>query len=662
MTASSKVVEFDKLVKALNKIIFGSEIETVTLNGIVKPTISNFLNNYAASKADLSYVSANIANINTAITAVAGGHKAYGTLEAALANTSTFPQNSIIEITNDPDASKNGTYQWNGSDLTKSAYDPLTQAKILIDVLKSVSDLEDSKINTSITHLLVSLQQVVQTIVEFRGDFDSNSSETDACVNSLFDEDKAINTRISHLLTSIHQIVQVITESNSELLIKENSTAILRLNTALQLLIVEFLKFDGIGLENSNNLIKPFTSASYAMAKPSRLIRIDYTTNSALPAAKGAVIEGAVTINVDGEVFTSNATLEVQGSSSASYPKKNWTLGFFADDSFTSPVKLKIGDVLPHDEWVFKSNWIDTSHVRNAMSYNLWSQIMLNRTGNYPIRDIDQSYVLETGVAKLETGATGHPVLYPAVIYINDYFYGLGSLGIGKKRANYNIPKNVPNKIHLEMSNWSDIRLLQTTDPTLVEVKAPSAISEETSNYFEDWREFCAMSQQDFAANFDKFLNRQNVIDFILFSDFIYFSDGVSGNSAKNFQMVTWNGSQWFFIPYDLDTSYGLHWDGSSIISPADSNTRFTGSFWVKVKNVIWAELVERYKFLRETGVFSVNNIYQLVRELTSKYTADLYAEEHNKWPTLPSLQVSNIEQITSWTATRITKLDSIYV
>src|SRR5690606_6190165 len=67
--------------------------------------------------------------VDASLTAIAGGHKAYGSLAAALANTSTLPMNSIVEITNDPDASKNGTYQWNGGDLTKSAYDPLTQAK-----------------------------------------------------------------------------------------------------------------------------------------------------------------------------------------------------------------------------------------------------------------------------------------------------------------------------------------------------------------------------------------------------------------------------------------------------------------------------------------------------------------------------------------------------
>lgn len=67
--------------------------------------------------------------VDASLTAITGGHKAYGSLAAALANTSTLPMNSIVEITNDPDPSKNGTYQWNGGDLTKSDYDPLTQAK-----------------------------------------------------------------------------------------------------------------------------------------------------------------------------------------------------------------------------------------------------------------------------------------------------------------------------------------------------------------------------------------------------------------------------------------------------------------------------------------------------------------------------------------------------
>lgn len=63
--------------------------------------------------------------------AVAGGHKGYTTLTLAQADQANLPMNSIVEITND--GANNGTYQWNGTTLTKSAYDPLTQAKNYTD-------------------------------------------------------------------------------------------------------------------------------------------------------------------------------------------------------------------------------------------------------------------------------------------------------------------------------------------------------------------------------------------------------------------------------------------------------------------------------------------------------------------------------------------------
>lgn len=74
---------------------------------------------------------ANQADVDASITAIAGGHKAYQTLAAAQAAQSSLPANTAIEVTND--GANNGTYQWNGTSLTKSNYDPLTQAAIYTD-------------------------------------------------------------------------------------------------------------------------------------------------------------------------------------------------------------------------------------------------------------------------------------------------------------------------------------------------------------------------------------------------------------------------------------------------------------------------------------------------------------------------------------------------
>lgn len=77
------------------------------------------------------------AQVDSSIAAVSGGHKAYQTLALAQAAQATLPVNSIVEITNDGE--NNGTYQWNGTTLTKSAYDPLTQANTYTDNIVSAT-------------------------------------------------------------------------------------------------------------------------------------------------------------------------------------------------------------------------------------------------------------------------------------------------------------------------------------------------------------------------------------------------------------------------------------------------------------------------------------------------------------------------------------------
>lgn len=52
------------------------------------------------------------------------GHKGYATLALAQAAQASLPANTLVEVTNDTKASNNGVYLWDGTALTKSAYDP----------------------------------------------------------------------------------------------------------------------------------------------------------------------------------------------------------------------------------------------------------------------------------------------------------------------------------------------------------------------------------------------------------------------------------------------------------------------------------------------------------------------------------------------------------
>ena len=76
---------------------------------------------------------ASITYVDNKVDPLIGGHKGFATLALAQAAQGTLPSGSVVEVTNDSTESNNGLYLWNGADLTKSAYDPLTQAKLYTD-------------------------------------------------------------------------------------------------------------------------------------------------------------------------------------------------------------------------------------------------------------------------------------------------------------------------------------------------------------------------------------------------------------------------------------------------------------------------------------------------------------------------------------------------
>lgn len=66
--------------------------------------------------------------VDLQIATLPNGRKGYATLALAQAAQASLPANTLVEVTNDSDSTKNGVYLWNGTTLTKSTYDPLTQA------------------------------------------------------------------------------------------------------------------------------------------------------------------------------------------------------------------------------------------------------------------------------------------------------------------------------------------------------------------------------------------------------------------------------------------------------------------------------------------------------------------------------------------------------
>lgn len=593
--------------------------------------------------------------------------------------------------------------------------DAVTQFRTDYDIdlgtLSALLNSNDTQANTRISRLLVALQQVVLTISDNRDELDvliaantssinTNNTAIATLQNSSANnaaENLAINSRITRLLVSIQQIVQTFSENRDEIdtLIASNTNAINVSTTSITRLLVSFQTLNyavsqltedtsDLILSESDKLKKLINTQEYAMAlanldgfdpkisgsealnvenaltfaKPDNLICIRLS-GDVIPTAKGTVKKGDVLVDIDGVKLHLPCTYEVQGNGSAQYPKKNLTIGFFKDETFVDTQTVKIGPVLPHDEWVFKANYIDSTHTRQISSYMLWSQMMQSRA-SWPQRDIDNFYVGKTGLDAIDTGAIGHPIGWPCVVYFNDEFYGIGDFQIGKKRANYNIPKNSPLMIQME----PDGQNIDITDWTnaAYEMKAPSKPNSDTAAAMLAWDTFAQSAQADFTANIATYTNKQNIIDYYLLVQFLAATDCV----GANFNFVTWDGTRWYFMPYDLDSVYGLEVTGTVILNTVNqSMTEFSRprqpskDFWKKVEIAYATDINTRYAQLRDEGIFTVKNVLKNIHQLNHKYTADLFKAEYAKWTALPSVNITNIGQIATWVQARLVFLDT---
>lgn len=87
------------------------------------------------------------------VNAVGVGNKAYLTYAEMDADKANNPVNSKLEVTNDPIDSNNGIWQWNGTTLTKSSFDPVGQAKDYTDEKTKSIELTS---NTVVLYAVVS--------------------------------------------------------------------------------------------------------------------------------------------------------------------------------------------------------------------------------------------------------------------------------------------------------------------------------------------------------------------------------------------------------------------------------------------------------------------------------------------------------------------------
>ena len=363
--------------------------------------------------------------------------------------------------------------------------------------------------------------------------------------------------------------------------------------------------------------------------------------------------------------FSCYGTIKVQGASTRSYPKKNFTLKFFSDSALTTKYKVGFKNWGKRNKFVIKADWAEISHTRNICSANLWSDMIQTRS------DYDS---LPQGL--LDSPNNGVIDGFMIVVFINGDYWGRYSLNISKDENLWGMDETSNTNCAICGEDYR--KTVFQEYPSLIngndwtdEIHDTCPASIVTSwNTVENFVR--TSSDAQFMANIGTYLSLPSLIDYYIFA---YVSCAID-NLGRNMVFLTYDGTFWIASVYDLDLTWGAT-NGSiannptvamqsgyqSTINYAEGNKLF-----VRLEELYATEIKARYAELR-ADILSVQHILEKFEKMLAPQSAELIAEDYasttattnteGDFTNMPSIATNNIQQIRSFIRLRLAYVDT---
>ena len=348
------------------------------------------------------------------------------------------------------------------------------------------------------------------------------------------------------------------------------------------------------------------------------------------PAQKDKKIECSIDFEYRsrGQIVNGAAKIKIQGTSSTQYAKKNYTINFYEDSTYGSKKKINVGWGA-QSKYCLKANWIDKTHSRNVVTAKLAAQMQ-------------SKYGLFTNAPH-----SGTVDGFPVEIYINGEFHGLYTMNIPKDEWMFGMDKNNPNHIVICGENWNDPVLFKSIPTDLKDWTVEAGPEDDaTLQKVQRLVKFVKdSSDAEFKANFDQYLNFDSTINYYIMMNCAWLSD----NAGKNMLLATYDGKVWYPTLYDLDTSWGTHWKGTSLYNYSSGVVNGSNSLlWQRIEKLYKKEIAARYFELRQS-VLSKENIMAEFNNFKTSIPQEVLDRETAKWNTaehpIPGYDISQIEE-----------------
>ena len=426
-----------------------------------------------------------------------------------------------------------------------------------------------------------------------------------------------------------------------------------------------------------------------------------------LPQYKGDVktMSGYYTDPVNGsKSFTfSGAEVDVQGTSSQYYARKNYKIKFkggFVDPSGNTQETYKLrSNSIPTNTFTFKADVASSEGANNVELARLYEDTC-------PFRTAPQKQD-----SRIRQGIDGFPI----VVF---WYDGENTSFIGK--YNFNFDKATPEVFGFAEGDESWEILNNTSDRVLwkdddysgtdwqgdFEARYPKDYADpanlsELAAWLKSTDQSAATGDKltvnrtfdgvlyttdtaayrlaKFKSEFAQHFEKDAVLFYYLFTELFLMVD----SRAKNMFPTFMAGSKWFSLPYDFDTAIGINNEGALVFSynledidhtesGADIYNGQQSVLWVNVRQVFYEDIKALYQKLRSNGILSFAVTEQRFEEHQAKWPEAVFNEdayfkylqpliEQNTASYLTMLQGSKAEQRKWWLYNRFRYLDSKY-
>ena len=351
-------------------------------------------------------------------------------------------------------------------------------------------------------------------------------------------------------------------------------------------------------------------------------------------------------VESSGKVIESFMGIELRGGWAQSVPKKSFRIETWKDSSGTIKKDIQPLQLRKDDDWNLQALFNEPLKVRSKVNHELWrkfNSLHYSKEEPQAINGIRQEFI---------------------EVFLNNRYQGLYSLSERIDRKQLKLKKNKKSEMRGELykgilwgaSTYDEAPKFDNSSKVWsgFEYEYPK----DTTNWDNLFQFVDFVVNEDslsFVENYTEYFEIQNAVDYFLFLNFLRATD----NTGKNLYMAKYKANDpYFFLPWDLDGTLGILYDGSTdtttndILSNGFYNRLLLDSNFIKLRNAKWNSLRD---FL--SANWDISTIMEEKNYLESN---GVYLREAMVYPSENYLDSNNLEFTEQWLKKRIQFLDSL--